>query len=99
MFHPQFVADVVDIKNNTTVQITTGAAAAKGSALVEGVYDVWSTQDTWVAVIDATATPAVTLLTGYLVRANNTVSFAVRNGDTFDTLAGGAGTLNVAKVG
>jgi hypothetical protein len=80
--------------------VTAGTIQDHGviNADVDGVYDVWASADTHIKVSTGDGT-GLTALTGYLIRANTTVGVLIRKGLKLASLSGGAGTLNVHKVG
>lgn len=79
------------------VDIALSTTAAQSAALDEGIYDVWSTVDTFIRV-NPTAND-VTAATGYLLRANVTVPLYVRSGSKIGgILSSGTGTLSYHRV-
>lgn len=96
--HGARIVDAIDIEGNARItQLVTSTSAAQTAALPEGIYDVWASVDTYIKV-DPTAND-VTTATGYLLRANNTVSVIVRANSKIGAIAGGAGTLDAQRVG
>lgn len=94
------VAGVVDLKGHAqgTVLSITGTAAQTAAFSLDGIYDVWSTVDCWLKV-DPTAND-VTALTGYLLRANQTVAVMIRALDKLGAITGGgSGSLSFHKIG
>lgn len=89
---------VIDLRGNAGVQLAVSAAAAQTPAVLpEGLYDVWCDVNVYVKI--APTANDVTVLTGYLLRANNTVTMLVHPTDRIGAIAGGAGTLNYHRVG
>lgn len=88
------VAQVVSLLGNARMaDVALSTTAAQSAALNEGVYDLWSTADTYIKV--ATTATDVTTTTGYLIRANTTVPFYVPQGAKIGgILASGTGTLS-----
>lgn len=93
----QQVTDAIDIQGNVATALATSAVAAQTAALLDGLYDVWGSQDTYIAV--ETGAASVTTANGYLVRNGNTITVVVRAGSKISAIAAGAGTLTYEKVG
>ena len=92
--HGAFVSDRIDIEGFAGgTQAYTGTAGTT-AGLAEGVYDVSSDQNCFIAV-NATATTA----TGYRLLQNNVVSVLVRQGSTLSAIRDTvSGTLWYHKV-
>ena len=98
-FDAKLVSDPVSIENNVQgTPLSISAVGAQTAALPIGVYDLWSDVDCWIKIHQTLASD-VTSSTGYLLRANNTVAFNVRDQRVIGAIAGGAGTLRYHKVG
>lgn len=95
--HGRLVSDAIDIEGRLAASFATSAVAAQSPALVEALYDVWASQDTYIAV--ETGATSLTVANGYLVRASNTVTVLVRAGSKISAIAAGAGTLSYEAVG
>lgn len=98
--HGTRINDAIDIEGNaqSTLALTT-TGAQTGAGLPEGLYDVWATADVYIKV-HATTASDVTTGTGYLIRANNTVVVAIRQGSVLGAvLPTGTGTLSYQRVG
>lgn len=94
-------SEAVDIRGRTQASITFNASAQVSSVLTEGIYDLWSTADCYLAVSNSNATAnAVTSSNGYLLRAGNTVPFRIRPGDIIGAIQSSvSGTLAFVQVG
>lgn len=91
------VTDSISLSGNSQGSVSTSTTAAQSSALTGGVYDVWSSVDTYIKV-NATAND-VTTSTGYLLRANNTVPVIVPDQEKLGgILSSGTGTLYYHRV-
>ena len=78
--------------------LSVSAVAAQTAPLEAGVYDVWSTVETFISVGPAAST-GVTAANGYIIRANTIARVFVRTGDRIGAIAGGAGTLTYHQIG
>lgn len=96
MSHGLQVIDAVDLEGYAQASTSVSAIAAQTAALAEGIYDVWCDVDVYLKV--APTANDVTTSTGYLLRANNTVSVLIRKNSKIGAIAGGAGTLRYHKV-
>ena len=98
MVHPQFISDLIDIEGFAKGTVSSATTAAQSAALTEGVYDIWCDQDTYIKV--NTTANDVTTTTGYLLRANNTITGVVRDARKIGCIMSTAtGTLSYHKVG
>lgn len=96
--HGMFVTDSIDLFDKTRTDVSLTTTAAQSAALDEGVYDIWTTADTYIRI--ATDASGVTTANGYLLRANNTIPVFVRqNHKIGGILASGTGTLSIHEVG
>lgn len=97
MDHGCGVSDWIDIEGSTQGTVTSATTATQSAALVEGVYDVWSTQDTFIKV--GTTANDVTATSGYLVRSGNTLPVLVRGGSKIGAImSASVGVLSYHKV-
>jgi len=95
--HDQAVIDFIDIEGFSAVTVTSATTATQSAALIEGVYDVWCDQDTYIKV-GQTAND-VTATTGYLLYAKNVVSVLVRKNSRIGAIMSTAtGTLSYHQV-
>src|SRR5262245_23148834 len=99
LHHGELVTDAIDIEGRARItQLSTSTSGAQTAVLAEGIYDVWASADTFIKIA-ATASD-VTTSTGYLLRANNTVSIFIRAGSRIGAiLASSTGTLDAHMVG
>lgn len=89
---PTLTMDAVDIADASAIKVSVGASAAViVSSLESTFYDAWATQDMYVKVAGDPST--VTSANGYLVRANNTITLAMRSGMNLGVLCTSAGGL------
>ena len=96
--HAAFVVDLIDIEGFAQGTVSSATNAAQSAALNEGVYDIWCDQNSFIKV--ATTANDVTTATGYLLRANNTISLVVRENSKIGAIMSTvAGTLSYHKVG
>lgn len=94
---PNLEATAVTIQGNARIaDLAVSAVAAQTAALDGGIYDIWCDVNVWLK-IDTVAND-VTTSTGYLLRANTTVPFAVSDGEKIGAIAGAAGTLSAHRV-
>jgi hypothetical protein len=95
---PAPVSDYADLFQFTRTDLAISAVAAQTAALVEGRYDVWSDVDCFIKI--HTTANDVTTGNGYLLRANNTVTIAVREDHRVGAITTSAsGTLSLHRVG
>jgi hypothetical protein len=93
------VTDLADIFGFARVDLSISSSAAQTAALPEGRYDIWSDIDCFIK-ISTDATTGLTTSTGYLLRANNTVTFFVRDDHKIGAVtASASGTLSAHRVG
>ena len=98
MRHPQFVSDLIDLEGYAQGSVSSATNAAQSAALNEGVYDLWCDQDSYIKI--ATTANDVTSSTGYLLRANNTITCVVRTNSKIGAIMSAtAGTLKYHQVG
>jgi hypothetical protein len=97
-YEPQIVTDPVQIEGYSQGTVSISGTGAQSAALEIGQYDLWSDVDCWIKIAEGTASD-VTSSTGYLLRANNTITFDIRDQRKIGAIAGGAGTLRYHKVG
>ena len=89
--------DAISLSGNAQASIALSITAAQSAALPSGVYDVWATNDCYIKV-NATAND-VTVATGYLLRAGNTISIVVPTQEKIGAIvASGTGTLYYHRV-
>lgn len=86
----------VSLKNSARVDLSVSGTAAQTAALTNGVYDVWSTVDTFLKV--AETADDVTTANGYLIRANTTIPVFIPEGNKLGAIAGGTGTLSLHRI-
>lgn len=93
--HAISYTDFLDLEERAQAQLVLAAATAGSTgALAEGLYDIWATTDVFVKIAPVANAVDVTAVTGYLIRANNTVSVLVRNGSKINALSVAGGTLS-----
>lgn len=78
--------------------LSISATAAQTAPLEAGIYDVWATVETFIAV-GRNASTGLTVANGYIVRANTIARVMLSTGDRIGAIAGGAGTLSFHQVG
>lgn len=89
--------DVISISGFARgTDLSVSGTAAQTAALTEGFYDVWSTVDTYIKT--ATTANDVTTSTGYLLRAGNTITISVSDGEKIGAISGVTGTLSFHQV-
>jgi len=95
----QATSDYIDIFGQAQASFPYTGTAAQSSAIGRtGIYDIWSDQDCYIKV--ATTADDVTTSTGYLLRANNTITMLVRETHKIGAIRSSAsGTLYYHKVG
>lgn len=87
------VSDSVSLHGKAQATFTLSTTADQGSALLSGIYDVWSDVDCFVKVSEAAST-GLTTSTGYLLRANNTVAMDIPDQKKIGAIVA-AGTGNI----
>lgn len=94
----QVFTDAIYLEGNAQGSVAMSTTGAQSAAPVDnGFYDVWSTVDCYIKV--ATTADDVTTATGYLLRANNTVTVFLKAGRKLGAIvASGTGTLYYHKV-
>lgn len=100
MVHPAFFTDAADLEGNTQGTVSSATNAAQSAALLEGIYDIWGTQDCYVKV--GTTATDVTAANGYLLKAAAAlpVRIVVRADSKIGAiLAATAGVLSYHRVG
>jgi len=96
--HPAFIANLVDLEGYAQATLSSATSAAQTAALIEGVYDVWCDQDTYIKI--GTTANDVTSGTGYLLRQNNTITALIRQNSKLGAIMSTAtGTVVYHKVG
>lgn len=96
--HPQLIADLVDLEGFAQASRTFATSATSTGVLIEGVYDVWADQDVYLKV--AETANDVTTSTGYLLRANNTITLLIRENRKLGVIMSSAtGTAYYHQVG
>lgn len=96
--HDQRVSDLIEIEGRAQGSFAYTGTAAQSSALGEGHYDIWSDQDCYIKV--AAAADDVAVATGYLLRANNTITVKVSAGKKIGAIrASASGTLYYHQIG
>jgi hypothetical protein len=95
----QLVSDVVDIRNRKPLSLAVTTAAALKQVGCSGIYDMWCATE--VAIRISTSNEAsLTATTGYILRANNSVSFIIDANQYIQAItASGSDTLYFHKVG
>lgn len=90
------VQDAVDLQDRSQISLAVSATAAQTGVLAEGSYDAWSDVDVYLKA-GPTAND-VTVNSGYLLRAGNTVTLAIRNKARLGAIAAAPGTLRLHQV-
>lgn len=97
-FNEARFADYVDLQGSAQISLSiSGVAAETAASAVTAIYDVWSDADCYLKI--AASASDVATSTGYLLRANNTVPFVIRQGMKLGAITSGAsGTLRLHRV-
>lgn len=95
------ITDAARINGHSRVDVAISAVATQTGVLTEGIYDVWADVDCWLkmAITANDVTSAAGANTGYMLKANNAVTFDIHGGDRIGVVAGGSGTLSYHRVG
>lgn len=96
MITPQPTYDYLDLEGNAQASLAVSTSAAMTEALVQGLYDVWCDLDVYLKV--GQAPNDVTTSSGYLLRANVTLTLLMRTTKKLGAIAASSGTLRLHKV-
>ena len=90
--------NTVDIREEVLSTLSVSSTSASKQILENGIHDLWCATDVFIRIGGSVA--AVTTTTGYLLRANNTVPFAISKGDYIVAITASASdTLYHIKTG
>lgn len=101
-----YVQDRIVIRGRKALPaLTLSTSVARTTALPGGLYDYNAGVDSWLRVSKYVESDpdliysALTAVNGYLVKANNTVTVHIEDGDCIASIAGGAGSASIHQVG
>lgn len=92
-------SNVVDIRNQGLQSLAVSSTSASKQVQEHGIYDIWCATEVSIVIRDSSSF-ALTATTGYILRANNTVPFAIDSGQYIIAITASASdTLYFMKVG